>query len=282
MKKQKLLPFLITTFIFLNVSKSNAQFGGLLQKAKDKAAQKAGEMMDKKKDQNTETASANKKSRVNTVFDFAAGDSLIFAENFSAVPAGSTVKTLKTNGSATVATVNDAPGKWLLLQTSATYRLTKQIFYPKHFTIEFDILIAADKVSDVYPVDFGFTNDNSAKQYIDNGAHVTLQYYNNNDLTVSNEHGKYLSTNFDLTPYDNQPMHVSIMVDGERMAVYLDKTKIADTDLFASTDTKNLYISAPIQYSNGAKALIGNLRIAGFKKMWFWVDFFKMDASFIR
>lgn len=129
------------------------------------------------------------------------------------------------------------------------------------------MLVAADKVSDVYPVVFGFTNDNSAKGYIlQDGGHVTVQYYNNDDINVANEHGKYLTTNFDLTPYDNRPMHVSMMVDGERFALYLDKTKIADTDFFLPTDTKNLYISAPMQYSNGAKALIGNLRIAGFKK----------------
>jgi hypothetical protein len=267
MKKHKLLT--LTTIVTLfATSHAQAQFGSLLQKAKDKAAQKAGELMDRKTDAKTEPAPGNRRSRINTVFDFTSGDSVIFAENFSSVPVGATVKSLKTNGSATVATVNDAPGKWLLMESSATYRLAKQLFYPKHFTVEFDILVAADKVSDVSPVIVGFTNDNSAKAYIQqDGGHVTLEYYNNDDVVVANEHGKHLSTTFDLTPYDNRPMHVSMTVEGDRFVLYLDKTKIADTEFFSPSETKNLYISAPLQYNNGAKVLISNLRIAGFKKM---------------
>lgn len=138
MKNQIRFIALFISFAVFFTMDAHAQFGGLLQKAKDKAAQKASDMMDGKKSTKIETAASRKKSSVNTVFDFTAGDSLLFAENFSSVPAGSTVKTLKTNGSATVATVNNQPGKWLLLEASATYRLTKQLFYPKHFTVEFD------------------------------------------------------------------------------------------------------------------------------------------------
>ncbi|QJD96659.1 hypothetical protein HH214_12620 [Mucilaginibacter robiniae] len=268
MKKQSLLIALIITLTILSSSHTYAQLGGLLQRAKDKVAQRAGEMMDGKKSSKTETTTSNRRHSVTTVFDFTSGDSLIFAEDFSTVPVGASVKSLKTNGAATVATVEDQSGKWLLMEQSATYRLTKQRFYPKHFTVEFDIVVAADKVGDVYPVVFGFTNDNSTKGYISqDGGHVTVQYYNNDKVAVSNNHGKYLTTDFDLTPYNNRPMHVSMMVDGERFALYLDKAKIADTEFFLPTDTKNLYISAPTQYSNGAKVLIGNLRIAGFKKI---------------
>lgn len=267
MKKHNLIT-LATIAAFFVTSHAQAQFGGLLQKAKDKAAQKAGEMLDRKTDPKTGSAPAGKKSRVNTAFDFTSGDSVLFSESFSSVPVGATVKSLKTNGSATVATVDDAPGKWLLMEGGATYRLAKQLFYPKHFTVEFDILVAADKVSDVSPVAFGFTNDNSVRGYIqEDGGHAALQYYNNDDVTVSNQHGKYLSTKFDLTPYDNRSMHVSMTVEGERFVLYLDKTKIADTELFFPSETKNLYISAPFHYTNGAKVLISNLRIAGFKKM---------------
>lgn len=265
MKNYKLITLATITTILVT-SHAQAQFGGLLQKAKDKAAQKAGELMDGKKDQKTDTAPGGKKLRINTVFDFTSGDSILFSENFSAVSVGATVKSLKTNGSATVVTVDDASGKWLLMEARATYRLAKQLFYPKHFTVEFDVLVAADKVSDVSPVIFGFTNDNSAKSYIqEDGGHVTLEYYNNDDVNVANQHGKYLSTKFDLTPYDNRPMHVSMTIEGERFVLYLDKTKIADTEFFSPSDAKNFYLSAPLQYSNGAKVLISNLRIAGFK-----------------
>ncbi|GAB2684897.1 hypothetical protein GCM10027037_02790 [Mucilaginibacter koreensis] len=267
MKKHNLLT--LTTIVTLfATTHAEAQFGGLLQKAKDKAAQKAGELMDRKSDPQTNPAPGSKRVRINTAFDFNSGDSVLFSESFSSVPVGATVRSLKTNGSATVATIDDAPGKWLVMEGGATYRLAKQLFYPKHFTVEFDILVAADKVSDVSPVSFGFTNDNSVRSYIqEDGGHASLQYYNNDDVTVSNQHGKHLATKFDLTPYNNRSMHVSVMVDGDRFALYLDKNKIADTELFFPSETKNLYISAPFQYSNGAKVLISNLRIAGFRKM---------------
>jgi hypothetical protein len=56
-------------------------------------------------------------------------------------------------------------------------------------------------------------------------------------------------------------MHVSISVEGENEQVYLDKTKISDTKMFNPNRIKYFYISAPIQYKNGAKALFGNFKL---------------------
>lgn len=264
-----------------SVLNAHAQFGNLMQKAKDKAAQKASEMMDKKLGSTT-TASipstsksapapsspANSRTRINSAFDFNAGDSLLVYEDFAGSMVGSSPGSIKTNGSGSVVTLNNESGKWLALEANATYRLKRQHFYPRHFTLEFDLLASADQIRDLDPVTFGFTNNNSVSEYINSsGEYVSLKYYNNNDVSVANQNGKSLSTEYDLTPYANRVMHISMEIEGERMVVYLDKFKLVDTQLFLSTDTKNFYLSAPLQYHNGSKLLFSNLKISTFKKL---------------
>ncbi|WCT12527.1 hypothetical protein [Mucilaginibacter jinjuensis] len=98
------------------------------------------------------------------------------------------------------------------------------------------------------------------------GAYVNLLYYNTNQVNIgSSKTNKDINGTFDLGTDENRPMHVSILVDGDRVVVYLDKTKLADTILFMPTDAKNFYISGPMKYQNGAKVLISNLKIAKFK-----------------
>ncbi|PWK74207.1 hypothetical protein LX99_04008 [Mucilaginibacter oryzae] len=273
MKIKALISGLLTVAGLTAGLKANAQFGSLFQKAKDKAAQKASEAFDKKTSStntSSSNAGANKGSKIiiSSGFDFVPGDTVLFAEDFASVPVGASTKTFKTNGSATIVSVNTESGKWLTLADQATYKLSKQLFYPKHFTVEFDILTAADKISDIYPVNFGFVTDNSVRDYTSSsGAYVALKYYNNDDVSVNSEFvSKYLNSNFDLTTFTNRKMHVSIVVDGERMVVYLDQTKLADTIAFLPTTAKNLYISGPMQYQNGAKAMVSNFVIKGFKK----------------
>ncbi|MDN3580593.1 hypothetical protein [Mucilaginibacter flavus] len=269
MKKHTLLLSLVVAAIITTINPAHAQFGSLLQKAKDKAAQKASDAMDKKASTSTDqTTPKSNKATIREGFDFVPGDTVLLAEDFANAATGASTHTFKTNGSASVVTIDGQGGKWLALADNATYKFTKQIFYPRHFTVEFDIFTAVDVVKDIYPITVGFVNDNSIKDYNSGtGAYLQLKYYNNDDIEVySSFISKNLNTRFDLTAYANRPMHISMNVDGDRMAVYIDKTKIADTQLFLPTTAKNFFISGPMQYHNGAKALVSNFRIMGFKK----------------
>lgn len=273
MKTQNLLFGLLITASTCFTLNANAQLGGLWQKAKDKAAQKASETLDKTTDKSTgangSATSAHKSSRaiINSAFDFVPGDSVIYFEDFSKYAVGASPASFKTNGAGSVVTVNGESGKWLALQDNATYKFTRQLFYPKHFSMEFDILASADQIRDIYPVCFGFAKDNSVRDYTQTeGAYVNLLYYNNNEVNIgSSTTNKYTNGTFDLSTDENKPMHVSLIVDGDRVVVYLDKTKLADTVLFLPTDAKNFYISGPMKYQNGARVLISNLKIAKFK-----------------
>ncbi|MGO4876780.1 hypothetical protein ACEN2P_09280 [Pedobacter psychrotolerans] len=257
------LSFSLVAFLLLSGNKVHAQLENLLQKAKDKA-EKALE----KKVTHKDASRKSKNSGTDMGFDFTPGDSLIFAENFSKYAKGATAASIKTNGAAIVTTVEDERGKWMLLRDKATYKLTKLIRYPKQFTIEFDILASADQANDISPLSFGFTTDNSVQDYTSNaGAYVELQYYDTDQVNVGNSNPKkYVNTTFDLTESLNRPLKVSIHVDEERMIVYLDKTKLVDTELFTPAAAKNFYITAPWDYTNGAKVMVSNIMIKGFSK----------------
>lgn len=270
MKKRNVLFGVLTILAIISNLQAHAQFGDLVQKAKDKAAKKASEAIDKKTSGSSDSQTGAHKSTklvINSEFDFVPGDSVIVADNFVSVATGSSTHAFKTNGSASVVTIKDQSGKWLALADNATYKLTKQLYYPKRFTVEFDVLAVADQVKDIYPVIFGFTKDNSVSDYNSgNGAYVSLMYYNDTEVDVNSSYtDKYLNTSFELPNYANRPMHVSIAVDGDRMTVYLDKTKLADTQLFLPASPKNFYISGPMRYQHDAKVLIGNFKIMRFK-----------------
>ena len=269
--KQNLLFTLVTFGTLLTGFKANAQFGDLVQKAKDKAAQKASDMMDKKSgatDQSTDNVKKSSKLTINSSFDFIAGDSILFADDFAKEADGSTTHAFKTNGSAGVVSLKEEGDKWLALQDNSTYKLTKQLFYPKHFTVEFDIIAVADQIRDIYPLIIGFAKDNSVRDFDSgSGAYVNIMYYNSNEIQINSSYNsKYLDTKFDLDQFANRKMHVSINVDGDKMVVYLEKTKLADTQLFLPESPKNFYLSAPMQYHNGSKILVSNFKVATFKK----------------
>ena len=260
---KNILSISLVTFILLSGNKVNAQLEGLLQKAKDKA-EKAIE----KKVTNKNASHKSKNNTSDAEFDFIPGDSLIFAENFSKYAKGATATSIKTNGAAIVMTAEGEKGKWMLLRDKATYKLTKPIRYPKRFTLEFDVLASGDQINDISPLSFGFATDNSVQDYTSNaGAYVELQYYDTNQVNIGNSNPKkYVNTTFDLTESLNRPMHVAIVVDGENMVVYLDKTKLVDTELFTPTAAKNFYITAPWEYKNGAQITVSNISIYGISK----------------
>lgn len=242
---------LFFTIFLLSGITAQAQLGGLIQKAKDKA----GEVIKKKADKNSGT-------------DFIHGDSLIFSEDFSKYKIGSTAGSFKTTGAATVARPNGQQGKWLLIQDNITYKLNRPVSLPKSFVFEFDILAEAEQIKDISPISFGFVKDNAARDYISNGgAFVQLHYYDADAVNIGNYGlSKEANAKFDLSSTANRQLHVKVVVSGNQMAVYLDNTKLAETMLFQSQAARYFYISGPNKTENGARLFISNFRIQGFSK----------------
>ncbi len=267
-----------TVFTFLCAAlftlQAQAQFSGLLDKAKQKANDKLNQAMEKKANGSQPNGTANgHKIKINSTFDFKTCDSAIYVDDFSTNSAGKMPASWKTNGSGEIVKISEFSGKWLQLQSYASYKLTKLIKYPSKFTIEFDIVAVADKIADLNPLGFGFAGDNSVRGYLqdayNDGAinNISLEYYNNRGIIEASSDTQYHHTDedLDLQGFANQLMHVSIAVDGENEQVYLNKTKISDTKMFKPNRLKYFYISAPLQSSNGAKVLFGNFKLMGCK-----------------
>ncbi|WP_183759966.1 hypothetical protein [Pedobacter zeae] len=241
MKKIAVLVILIVLRSGVEV---HAQLGAVFQKAKYEAVKAAGK--------------SGKRSNV-----VLTGDSLVFAENFSAFVPGATATSFKSNGTATITTVAGQNGKWLDLRDKTIYKFSNPLHYPRRFTLSFDIIAQAEQVNDIAPLSFGFTSDNSVRQYASNiGTYVQLHYYDTNQVNIgSNKPEKFVNTTFDLAPWINRPLHIVLSVDGERMVVHLNDVKLVDTVLFSTAAAKNFYIAAPWEYANGSRVLVSNFKV---------------------
>lgn len=266
----------------------HAQFGNVLQKAKDKAAQKAQDAIDKKmssSSSSTGTSSTStdnttastgdtnsgsqlrKRLNVESVFDFVPGDTVLYASGFEKQPAGALPSDWKTNGSGQLVKISDFPGAWLQVQVNSTYKLKQNLYLPSHCSIEFDILNSVDKIKDINPVQFGVAENNSVAGWNEGDiSNVQLEYYNKDEVvTFAGPTDKYNSLKFDLEPYANDKMHVSIEINGNNMKVYLEKQKILDAQVFRDGVKKYFYFSSPLHLDNDAKVFFGNVRIAKYK-----------------
>lgn len=239
---------------------SQAQLKELWNKAKEKTEKTVDQLITKKDSQRVEEIRVSE--------NFITGNIPVFSEDFSAYKAGSSISSIKSNGLAAVSILKGYPGKWMPLEDKATYKLSKALSYPDHFTVTFDLLATGDQIKDIAPLSFGFAPDNSTKEYMGiSGTYVELQYYDSNMVnTGSKNPEKYANHTFDLEPYLNKILHISLEVEGERMTVYLGNRKLADGIFFAPSAAKNFYLSAPWEYHNGAKVFLGNIKISGFGK----------------
>lgn len=243
---------------------AQAQLDVLIKKAKDKAGKVLEKEVNTGDAKKSGTFSPGDKQRSG---NFIAGDSLIFAEDFSGTPAGTSSRSFKSNGVANVETVSGFGGKWLALRDKATYKLSRALIYPRKFTVEFDLLATGDNVKDIAPLTFGFATDNSAREYTSGaGAYTELQYYDGDEVNFSNSSPQnFVNTTFDLAVYLNRKLHIALFVDGQQMAVYLDGQKLYDGTMFNPSAAKNFYITAPWEYKNGARVVVGNFKIYGFR-----------------
>lgn len=73
-------------------------------------------------------------------FDFVAGEKIIFFEDFSQDAVGDFPALWYTNGSGEVVTLNNYPGKWLMMRERSDYAYMFNEPMPDNYTIEFDYI----------------------------------------------------------------------------------------------------------------------------------------------
>ncbi|MXO67150.1 hypothetical protein [Altericroceibacterium endophyticum] len=258
--------------LLLLAQPAHAQLGGLLDSVKDRVEREVERQVTGREDPQSsrrgqDRSSSGQSLQINEASDFIPGATTLVSTSFANAPKGAMPPEFKTNGSGSIVTVAGKPGRWLALQPFATYRLTDENPLPQRFTIEFDMLIAADTARDAGGFYFGFGRTNSARKYMmdahNNGALAAVNMNFAGSGSVSSSPTDYYhSLPLDLRKYANQIMHISIAVDGDMMRVYLDQEKIADAQLFDDNNIKYFFFSAPTRTRNGAKLLFSNFTLA--------------------
>src|SRR5690606_30313577 len=164
-------------------------------------------------------------------FSFKPGETLIFEDHFIDAQKGLMPEYWKTSGNGSIVELDAYQGKWLMMGVNSTFKLDTLINLPENFTIEFDLITSSDKAEDLGSMNFGFAKDNSVRAtlldaYNDGAVTSTEFQFHNQDIGhSSNDMDAHHSLNFPFKNYSNTKIHVSIVVQGREMRVYLDRSK---------------------------------------------------------
>jgi len=268
--KTKLL--IICSIVFLTTTTSQAQFWKKIQqKVEDKAAEKVDKVLNGSEESADNTSGTSSKRDIpylEEVFSFTPGGTLLFEDHFLDAQKGLMPKYWKSSGNGSIVELDTYQGKWLMMEENSTYKLDTLIKLPENFTIEFDLITSSDKAADLRSMNFGFAKDNSVRAtlldaYNDGAVTSTEFMFHNEDIGhSSNDMDAHHSLNFPFKGYSNTKIHVSIVVQGREMRVYLDKSKILDRTMFATGTSKNFYVTAPYKYDKESKMFFGNFKLA--------------------
>ncbi|MBN8835423.1 MAG: hypothetical protein ABS68_05075 [Niastella sp. SCN 39-18] len=274
------------------------------QKVKQRAGQKVDKAIDKGLDKTEETVKNKSKEphnkssadtqdqvesdkaashfKVNTKFDFVAGDKVIEIDNFSKVNLGDFPSQWNTNGSGEVVTIDGQDGKWLEMKGNFTYFPEFIKSLPDNFTIEFDLVfnyaekylernilgfyfIVADKVTREDPVfKFGFNKPGKG------GAGIEFHSYQPNTLEIFNWENKQMNDNSEtkagasfLKSMPNHVFRISIWRQQDRLRMYLDDNKIVDAPrLLQPVNKINMFKIGFEDWGHAGRAYISNFRFA--------------------
>jgi OmpA-OmpF porin, OOP family len=258
---------IILAVIFLAPFLSQAQFGSLLNKAKNKVQQRVDNKVDKAMDNEldkvegknatTTSTSATESTEEKTPaaaeslvsyskYDFVPGEKIIYTEDFSQEAIGELPLNWNTNGKAEVVTLNSLTGKWLRIYQNALYLTANKDSFTKNFTIEFDMVLQMKPNGWLYPeFIFGFisteaepTNDNVFLKDFEKYAAVQANLHlgeggNTRTLVESSYDGKsyFHSENQNLATLEkfySKVAHVSMQVQEKRLRIWFNGEKKFD------------------------------------------------------
>ena len=283
MKKIHLLVLLLLPAFFMQ-----AQFPKkILNKAKEKVSKPIDDITrgDKKneksdgevKDATTEPAAstgAPGSLKTYSKYDFVPGERVIGYEDFSTGSIGDFPAGWNTNASGEIVTVEGKPGRWLWITKPGVFTPEFPAPFPEDFTFEFDLLhgipinganfkVCIAELSDVdqpqnyanatnqFWVEVGTANtgtmDGVTRFIGRKNANTSLQ--NTADAPILND--------------KNNPVHISIWRQKERVRVYINEQKTWDIPKATIKEAKFNAIVFSVAYAEEViKHYIGNLRMA--------------------
>lgn len=247
-------------------------------KKKGSTNKEAGE----NQEQNQEPTASASSFKVNTRFDFVAGDKVIAVDDFSRVNLGDFPTQWYTNGSGEVVNIDGQSDKWLELKGNFTYYPEFIKTLPDNFTLEYDLvfnystaylvkniigfyIIAADAKTQNDPAfKYGFNEPGIQ------GAAIEFESYKPNRLNIYNWKNKKVDLNSKTTSeagyigqMKNTKVHISVWRQKERVRMYLNDKKIVDAPRLLGTGAKyNMIKFAFEDWKSDGRAYIANIRFA--------------------
>ncbi len=264
----------------------------ITDKAKQKAEEKANEKIDKKTDKPEDKKKDVDKNKADTAikdlnttnapasfqayskFDFVPGEKVIGFEDFSTGNIGDFPAGWNSNGAGEIVTVDGQQGRWLWITKPGVFipEFTKS--YPGDFTFEFDLLhgtpfgggtfqFAVAEMQNMDHLPSWNTSSNTFKA----GLYITSS--GQKEGFVSNEIRKNATTvssnqiSTELMSDKNNPVHISIWRQKERIRIYVNQEKLWDIPKGIAADAKLNTLLFPITATDATiRFYIGNLRLA--------------------
>jgi OOP family OmpA-OmpF porin len=233
---------------------------------------------DTTKKQEESTANTNKSGpasfKAYSKYDFVPGEKVIGFEDFSTGSIGDFPAGWNTDASGELVTIEGKPGRWLWLTKPGEFIPELAQEYPEDFTFEFDLLHGIPiNGGNIYIciAEMPGGNNLGGWPYAINQFNIELGDANtgtetgitrfsarkNNNTDINN------SVNTTVLNDKNNPVHVSIWRQKERVRVYINEEKVWDIPKATIKEAKFNSIIFSVRYAEEVvKHYIGNLRLA--------------------
>src|SRR5688500_13849316 len=265
-------------------------------KTNEKVDKKADDAMDGKSEDNQSTKENNQSTKENNAtdatskevssstnpatikayskFDFVPGEKIIGFEDFSTGNIGDFPAGWNTTAAGEIVTIEGKQGRWLWFTKPGLFIPEFTESYPEDFTFEFDLLHGIPINGAKFIISFTELSNLSQPQYWSNAANQFNISLDNaitgTELDVSRFVARKNSStdiqnmsNPGILNDRNNPAHISIWRQKERVRVYVNEMKVWDVPKAALRDARfNAIVFSVIYAEEVVKHYIGNLRLA--------------------
>jgi OmpA-OmpF porin, OOP family len=289
----------VLAIIFALPLTTEAQLGGLVNRAKNKANNQIDKKVDKEMEKqlekmfngsDTTAKETAPKSATETglvsysKYDFVQGEMIIYSNDFAEDPMGELPIGWNTNGSGAVSKLQGLDGNWVQLFQNSAYLTDNKQSFTENFTVEFDLVLRRTNPQAAFPMfTFGVLSSGSD----DNGSSELLKAYHKNFATEMKiqpydnggshlhyhswaEDKQHLVTDIiksaDLDKNFNKKIHIAMQIQKERLRIWFNEKKIYDLPkaIVAGTNINQLYFD--VKRYGGSETevgyLVSNIRIA--------------------
>ena len=207
-------------------------------------------------------------------YDFVPGEKIIGFEDFSTGSIGDFPAGWNTSASAEIVTIEGKPGRWLWITTPGVFVPEFPNPFPEDFTFEFDLLHGIPISGANFTVCIAeLANMNQPQHFVMSTNQFTIDLNNANTGTTSggtrfnarknSSTDIQSSASLSILNDVNNPAHISIWRQKERVRVYVNDQKIWDIPKATLKEPKfNAIVFSVIYAEEVVKHYISNLRLA--------------------